>query len=87
VTNQRIRYNQQKGLFNRSVVEINFDKIQSAAVNTHGILGSLLKYGTIVVHTQVGDMVMRKISHAEEVYDKLQAVINEVGIEDKSNED
>jgi hypothetical protein len=73
VTSQRIRYNQQRGLFNRSVVELNFDKIDSVAVNTHGVLGSLLKYGTIVVHTQVGDMVMHKISHAEDVYDKLQA--------------
>lgn len=86
-TDQRIRYNRQKGLFNRSVVEINYDKVQSVAVNTSGVMASILKYGTIVIHTQVGDMIMNKISRAEEVYDKLQAAINDTAIEEQSDED
>jgi uncharacterized membrane protein YdbT with pleckstrin-like domain len=72
LTNQRIRQNVQKGLFKKSVVDVGVDKIQSAFVEINGLFSSLLGFGTIILHTQVGDLVINKVSRAEKVYAKLQ---------------
>jgi hypothetical protein len=72
LTNQRIRQNVQKGLFKKSVVDVGVDKIQSAFVEINGLFGSMLGFGTIILHTQVGDLVINKVSRAEKVYAKLQ---------------
>lgn len=72
LTNQRIRQNVQKGLFKKSVVDVGIDKVQSAFVEINGLLSSMIGYGTIILHTQVGDLVINKVSQAEAVYAKLQ---------------
>ena len=87
VTNQRVRYTRQKGLFNRSVVEIWLNRVQSVAVNTSGIISSLLNYGVIVLHTQVGDMIIDKVSKSEDVYGIIQGAINEIGVKDIPDEE
>ena len=87
VTNQRIRQNVQKGLFSKSVVDLGLSKILSAFVKVHGIWGSMLKYGTIILHTQVGDMAIKKVARAEEVYGKIQEEIGKVEYEDKQETD
>jgi uncharacterized membrane protein YdbT with pleckstrin-like domain len=86
VTNQRIRQNAQKGLFSKSVVDVGLDKIQSAFVKVDGIMSSLMKYGTIILHTQVGDMVIKRVSHAEAVYAKLQEEIGKVEYRGENDE-
>ena len=87
VTTQRIHQNVQKGLFNKSVVDLGLDKIQSAFVKIKGIAGSLLGYGTIILHTQVGDLVVNKVSRAEEVYAKLQEEIGKVEYQGSNDSD
>jgi len=82
VTNQRIRQSVQKGLFRKSVVDLGLDKILSAYVDVRGFMGSLLKYGTVILHTQVGDMRIQKVGSAEEVYGKIQEEIGKVEYED-----
>jgi uncharacterized membrane protein YdbT with pleckstrin-like domain len=86
LTNQRIRQNIQKGLFTRSVVDVGLDKIQSAFVKVEGLVGNLLQYGTIILHTQVGDMVIKRVSQAEAVYAKMQDEIGKVEYQGSSNE-
>ena len=81
VTDQRIRQSLQKGFFHKSVVDLSLDKIQSAFVEVKGI-GAVFRYGTIILHTQAGDMIMRKISQAEEIYAKLQ---DEIGRAEKQD--
>lgn len=83
LTNKRIRQNIQKGLFHKSVLDIDLNKIMSAFIDVQGFWASLLNYGTIIIHTQVGDMRMRKIASAEDVYDKIQEEIAKVGYEDE----
>ena len=34
--------------------------------------------GTVVLRTQVGDMVLAQISHAEQIYDKIQLMVNKM---------
>ena len=87
VTSQRIRQNTQKGLFKKSVVDVGLDKIQSAFVEVKGALGSILGYGTVILRTQVGDLVINKVSQAEEVYGKLQDEIGKVEYREEKDEE
>ena len=86
VTNQRIRQNTQRGLFSKSVVDLGLNKVQSAFVNVHGVLGNILKYGTIKLHTQVGDMVIKKVANAEMVYGIIQEEMGKIEHEDEQEE-
>jgi hypothetical protein len=79
VTDQRIRQSTQKGLFGKSVIDLPLAKIQNISYNIPGFTGELLGYGTIVLQTFVGDLVINKVSHAEKVYNKLQDAIYAAG--------
>lgn len=74
VTNQRIRQINQKGLFKKSVVDLGLDKIQSISYGTSGIIGGILNYGTILIQTGVGDLVISMVPNPEKIYNKLQDV-------------
>jgi len=79
VTNQRIRQVTQKGVFGKDVVELRLSKIQNISYNIPGFSGEVLGYGTIVIQTFVGDLVIRNVEHPEKTYNKLQnAVANAV---------
>ena len=72
VTNERIRQVVQKGLFRKTVVDLDLDKIHSISLNVPGIFGGIFGYGTIVVQTGVGDLVISMVSHPKKVHNKLQ---------------
>jgi len=79
VTNQRIRQVTQKGIFGKDVVELRLSKIQNISYNIPGFSGEMLGFGTIVIQTFVGDLVIRNVEHPEKTYNKLQnAVANAV---------
>jgi len=79
VTNQRIRQVTQKGVFGKDVVELRLSKIQNISYNIPGFSGEVLGFGTIVIQTFVGDLVIRNVEHPEKTYNKLQnAVANAV---------
>ena len=61
VTNQRIRQISQRGLFKKSVVDLGLDKIQSISYGVSGIRAGLMGYGTIVIQTAVGDLVISMV--------------------------
>ena len=77
VTNQRIRQISQRGLFKKSVVDLGLDKIQSISYGVSGIRAGLMGYGTIVIQTAVGDLVISMVKNAEKIYNDLQNLINE----------
>ena len=77
VTNQRIRQISQRGLFKKSVVDLGLDKIQSISYGVSGIRAGLMGYGTIVIHTAVGDLVISMVKNSEKIYNDLQNLINE----------
>ena len=77
VTNQRIRQISQRGLFKKSVVDLGLDKIQSISYGVNGIRAGLMGYGTIVVQTAVGDLVISMVKNSEKIYNDLQNLINE----------
>lgn len=79
VTNQRIRQVTQRGMFGKDVVELQLSKIQNISYNIPGFTGEILAFGTIVIQTFVGDLVIRNVERPEKIYNKLQnAVANAV---------
>ncbi len=75
VTNQRIRQVTQRGIFGKDVVELRLSKIQNISYNIPGFTGEMLGFGTIVIQTFVGDLVIRYVEHPEKTYNKLQDAV------------
>lgn len=78
VTNQRIRQVTQRGLFGKDVIELKLSKIQNISYNISGLSGELFKFGTIIIQTFVGDLVIHNVEHPDKIYNKLQDAINKV---------
>ena len=76
VTDQRIRQVTQHGLFGKDVIELRLSKIQNISYNIPGLSGELFKFGTIVIQTYVGDLVIQKVEHPDEIYNKLQDAVS-----------
>ena len=78
VTNQRLRQVRQKGIFTKTVVDLDLDRIQSTSFGVHGVFDTMFNYGTILVQTGAGDLILSAVSKPESVYNELEnAVHNE----------
>lgn len=86
VTDQRIQQITQKGLFGKDVIELKLSKVQNISYNIPGFSGEVFKFGTIVIQTFVGDLVINKVEHPSEIYNKLQDAVNNVVESNYSNE-
>lgn len=75
VTNQRIRQVTQKGFFGTDVVELSLSKIQNISYNIPGFFGEVFHFGTLVVQTYVGDLVIRNVEDPEKTYNMLQDAV------------
>jgi Bacterial PH domain len=79
VTDQRIRQVTQKGFFGKDVIELHLSKIQNISYNIPGFSGEVFQFGTIVIQTFVGDLVIHQVEHPDKIFNKLQnAVTNAV---------
>lgn len=90
VTDQRIRQVTQKGFFGTDVVELSLSKIQNISYNIPGFFGEIFHFGTLVVQTYVGDLVIRNVEHPDRTYNMLQdavAVAENRGGKEKYEED
>lgn len=76
VTDQRIRQVTQRGLFGKDVIELRLSKIQNISYNIPGFTGEVFKFGTIVIQTFVGDLVIHQVEHPEKTYNMLQDAVN-----------
>lgn len=75
VTDQRIRQISQKGFFKKTVVDLGLDKIQSISYGVPGLIAGIFGYGTILIQTGVGDLVISEVKTPAKIYDKLQNVM------------
>jgi SAM-dependent methyltransferase len=80
VTDQRFIQITQKGLFHKSVVDLGLAKIQSTNYEVRGVQATLLGFGTIVIQTYMGDMVIHEVHHPAKVIRELSNVLREQGI-------
>ncbi|HUC20237.1 MAG TPA: PH domain-containing protein [Candidatus Polarisedimenticolaceae bacterium] len=74
VTDQRLIDIHQKGLFNRKVSEVGFDKIQSINYHINGLQAAMLGYGDITVLTYSNDWTLPSVHHPEAVHEEMMAV-------------
>lgn len=81
VTDQRLRQVTQKGFFGKDVVELRLSKIQNISYNIPGFSGEIFGFGTIVIQTFVGDLVIHKVEHPDKIYNKLQDAVSAALVE------
>lgn len=87
VTNQRIQQTSQSGLFGKTVVDLSLSKIQNISYNVPGFTGEIFGFGTIVIQTFVGDMIIEKADHPDKIYNQLQDALYRIGATTKGNDE
>lgn len=75
VTDQRLIQITQKGLFNRSVVDMGLGQIQMVNYQVAGLTQTMLGFGTIMMQTFVGDLVIHEIHHPAHIQKKLLEIL------------
>lgn len=80
VTDQRFIQITQKGLFHRSVVDIGLNQIQMVNYEISGMQQTLLGFGTIVMQTYMGDLVVHDMHHPAQVQKKMLNILRDQGI-------
>lgn len=77
VTSQRLRQITQRGFFGKHVVDLRLSKIQNISYNIPGFSGEVFHYGTIVIQTFVGDLVINNVERPDKIYNKLQDAVSD----------
>lgn len=80
VTDQRLIQITQKGLWNRSVVDIGLPQIQMVNYEVGGLQETMLGYGTIMMQTFVGDLIIHDVHHPATIQKKLLTILRDKGI-------
>jgi len=80
VTDQRLIQITQRGLFHRSVIDMRLNQIQMVNYEVAGLQETLLGFGTIMMQTYVGDLVIRDISHPAKIQKHLLEILRQQGI-------
>lgn len=79
-TNQRFIQIKQKGFFNRSVSDLSLQQIQSVSYDVKGIQETFLGFGTIMMRTYVGDIVIHDVHHPAKIQKKLVGLLRDLGV-------
>lgn len=79
VTDQRLIQITQKGLWKRSVVDIGLPQIQMVNYEVGGLEETLLGFGTIMMQTFVGDLVIHDVHHPAKIQKRLLTILREKG--------
>ncbi len=80
VTNQRFIQITQKGLFHRSVVDVGLNQIQMVNYEIAGLQETLLGFGTIMMQTYMGDLVVHDVHHPAKIQKRLIHILRDQGI-------
>jgi hypothetical protein len=79
MTNKRF-IQQTRSLLQVNVVDIGLDQIQMINYQIVGLEETVLRFGTIVVQTYVGDLVIKHVHHPEKVQGKMVHILRDLGI-------
>lgn len=80
VTDQRLIQITQKGLFHRSVVDMGLAQIQMVNYQVAGLAQTLFGFGTIMMQTFVGDLVIHDVHHPATIQKKLLEILRDEGM-------
>ncbi len=69
ITNQRLVDGQKRHWFHEEVSTADLQHVQDVALDRHGVIATLLKFGDLRVQTasEVADFMLRRIPHPQEV--------------------
>jgi uncharacterized membrane protein YdbT with pleckstrin-like domain len=87
VSDQRLRQVSQRGLFSRSVIDLGLNKIQNMSVDVPGFSATIFEFGTIVIQTYVGDLVLDRLHRPEKIYNSLMDIVNKHGSDAEQKKD
>ena len=71
---------QTRSLLQVNVVDIGLEQIQMINYQITGLEQTILQFGTIIVQTYVGDLVIHDVHHPEKVQAKMVHVLRDLGI-------
>jgi hypothetical protein len=80
ITNQRLIQITQKGFFHRSVVDLSLPQIQMVNYEVAGLQETLLGFGTIMLQTYLGDLVIHDVHHPAKIQKKLLGILRDNGV-------
>lgn len=79
MTNKRF-IQQSRSLLQVDVVDIGLDQIQMINYQVAGLEETVLHFGTIIVQTYVGDLVIKQVHHPAKVQAKMVHILRDLGI-------
>jgi hypothetical protein len=79
MTNQRF-IQQTRSILQVNVVDLGLEQIQMINYQIAGLQETLLGFGTIIVQTYVGDLVIRDVHHPAKVQKKMVHILRELGV-------
>jgi hypothetical protein len=79
MTNQRF-IQQTRSLLQINVVDLGLEQIQMINYQISGLQETLLGFGTIIVQTYVGDLIIRDVHHPARIQKKMVHILRELGI-------
>ena len=80
ITDQRFIQITQRGLFNHSVVDMALSQIQMVNYEIAGLNETLLGFGTIMMQTMVGDLLIHEVHHPAKIQKKLLQILRTEGV-------
>jgi hypothetical protein len=80
VSDKRFIQITQRGFFHRSVVDMGLNQIQMVNYEVSGLQETLLGFGTIMMQTFVGDLVIHYIHHPAHIQKKLLEILRAEGV-------
>lgn len=80
VTDQRFIQITQKGFFHRSVVDIGLNQIQMVNYEISGIEQTILGFGTIMMQTYLGELIVHDVHHPAKIQKKIIKILRDEGI-------
>ncbi len=80
VTDQRFIQITQKGFFHRSVVDVGLNQIQMVNYEVAGLQETLLGFGTIMMQTYMGELLIHDVHHPAHIQKKMLKILRDKGI-------
>ncbi len=78
-TDQRFIQITQKGMFTKSFADIGLNHVQSVNYQVVGIQETLLGFGTIIIQTYLGEIVINDVHHPAAVSKELAIILRDHG--------
>lgn len=80
VTDKRLIQITQKGFFHKSVIDMGLNQIQMVNYQVAGMQETMLGFGTIMMQTFMGDLIIHEIAHPEKIQKKLLEILRDQGV-------